>query len=165
MIFLILTFLVLLSAKQINKNRLQLAEMQECVGKVEAFRSQNHRLPTKEEFHGILAGLARHNVSLGEFELSSTPQDCPIQVPGGWPNASGWVMYYWRGEWYEYYTSWNNRYTLTEQASWWGFCGPMLFSPLAAVLFIGSSFLPALRRKKARTENPSPLVVQLPTSD
>jgi len=165
LIFLGLSGLVLLSGKQINKNRLELADMQDRVTAVEKFELKNYRAPTKEELHGLFTGLPVRHIANDEYDLASTPRDCPFEVPGGWPDTPGWVIYFWRGEWYEYYSSWNKHYTLTEQASWWGFCGPMLFCPLAAAIFIGTSFLPAVRRKRPAVKNAPHPVVQLPTSD
>jgi hypothetical protein len=146
MIFLGLSGFVLLSAKQVHKNQLEFADMKDRVAAVEKFESKNNRPPSKEELPSVLAGLpVRYSET--QYKFASTPDYCPIKVPGGWPNTSGWILYFWRGEWYEYYTSWNKHYTLAEQATWWGFCGPMLFCPVAAVLFIGLSFLPVLKRR------------------
>jgi len=148
-IFLGLSGVVLLSGEQIHKNQLELADMNDRVGAVEKFEIKNNRPPTKEELPNVLAGLPVRYFANG-YELAATPEDCPITIPGGWPKTPGWVLYFWRGEWYEYYTSWNKHYTLAEDATWWGFCGPMLFCPVAAALFVGLSFLPVLKRRKVR---------------
>jgi hypothetical protein len=146
MIFLGLSVLLLLSGQQIRKNRLELADMQDRVAAVEKFELKNNRPPSKEEFQSVIAGLpVRYSVN---YKFAPTPADCQITVPGGWPKTTGWVIYYWRGEWYEYYTSWDKHYTLAQEATWWGFCGQVLFSPVVAGMFIGLSFLPSFRRKK-----------------
>lgn len=163
MIFLGLSGILVLSAKQIHKNKLELADMKDRVAAVEKFEFKNNRLPTKDEFPSLLIGLPVRYAEV--YEIASTSRDCPFEVAGGWPNTPGWVIYFWRGEWYDYYTSWNKHYTLAEQATWWGFCGPMLFCPVAAVLFIGLGFLPVLRQKLPGVRGASSLVVHPPTVD
>jgi len=164
MIFLALSGVLFLSAKQIHKNRLVLADMQDRVAAVEKFESKSNRLPTREEFPGLLTDLPVRNHAYN-YEFASSSNDCPFNVPGGWPQTSGWAIYFWRGEWEEFYTSWNKHYTLTEQSTWWGFCGPLLFCPVAAVCFIAASFLPVLRKRRAGIKNASPPVVHPPTAD
>ena len=141
------SLMLLLSSKQIHKNQLQFADMQDLVAAVEKFELKNNRVPTKHEFTNLLVGLPIRYPEA--YEFASSPEECHVQIAGGWPKAPGWVIYYWRGEWYEYYSSWNKQNTLAEQATWWGFCGPLLFCPLVAGLFIGCSFLPVLKRKKS----------------
>jgi hypothetical protein len=163
-ILIISGLMLLLSSKQIHKNRLELAAMRDRVAAVEKFELKNNRPPAKDEFQGLLAVLpsryGRH-----PYEIASTSDDCPIKVSGDWPKTSGWVLYFWRGEWYEYYCSWNKYHTLTGQASWWGFCGIILFMPLVGCVLIAGSFIPALNRKIDRAKNTSPSVVHHPTFD
>jgi hypothetical protein len=156
MIFLGLSSLVLLSGKQINKNRLELADMRDRVAVVEKFELKNNRPPSKKEFQDLLVGLPVRYFA-ETYEFASTEAECPVNAPGGWPKTPGWTIYFWRGEWYEYYTSWNKHYTLEEQSTWWRFCGPFLFCPIAAALLLGSSFLPVFRPTRARANNAHPL--------
>jgi hypothetical protein len=130
-----------LSAPQISKNRLDLLDMRACIEAVKGFQKERHRLPGGEEFRILSASLPSRN----EYWLATTPEECAIQMPGGW-KAGGWAMWYWRGEWNEYYSSWNDFYSLTDQASWWGFCGFLLFLPILALLFLAAAFIPFLRR-------------------
>jgi hypothetical protein len=162
-ILIISGLMLLLSRKQIHKNRLELADMRDRVAAVEKFELKNNRLPAKDEFQALLAALPSR-YGKHAYEIASS-DNCPIIVSGDSPKTPGWVIFFWRGEWFEYYCSWNKYYTLTEQASWWGFCGIILFMPLVGCVLIAGSFIPALNRKTDRAENPFPPVVLHPTAN
>lgn len=139
-----LSCLLLLSAKQISKNRLELADMRDRVGAVRRFQTEQGRLPNDKEFRTLCTSLPVRYFSF-QYYIASKPEDCTIQIPEGW-KSGGWVMWYWRGEWFEHYSSWDDYYTLAEQASWWGFCGIMVFFPFIALLSFALWFATALKR-------------------
>ena len=68
--------------------------------------------------------------------------------PQGWPASGGWVLWFWRGEWAEYYSSWDGHYTLADQLSWWDFCWPNLVGFAIAAGLLLLSRLPLLRDPK-----------------
>ena len=139
---------LLVSGKQISQNRLELADMQDRVEAVKKFQKEQGHLPTDDELRVLPSCLPIRHFG-NEYRVASNSRDCAIKIPEEWPKSGGWVMWFWRGEWHEYYSSWNNHYTLAEQASWWGFCGVLLFLPVVAISFFAAYFSPFLRKKRA----------------
>ena len=139
--------LLLMSWKQINKNQKVLADMKDRVVAIRGFQKDHERLPTKNELEGISRSLpVRYTAYDYELQTSSNGM---LSITN-WPQSGGWALSFWRGEWTEYYTSWNEEYSLTQQASWWGFCGPLLFCPVVAVLLFFTSRLRVLQSKKPK---------------
>ena len=133
--------------KQVAKNRRTLADMQERIAAIEAFQSKEARLPSDEELARIDQGLPVRD-SRFNYWLDTTPyRVAQPGYPQGWPASGGWVLRLWRGEWEEYYSSWDRHYTLGDQLSWWAFSWPGFIGfAIAGVLFLLSR-LPLLRSR------------------
>ena len=146
-VFVLSFFALLLSSKQISKNRLELADMQDRVEAVKKYYREKGHLPNNDAFQALSDALPVRYMR-SPYHFASSERDSEVAVSTQWP-TNGWVISYWRGEWHEYYTSWNEYYTLTEQSTWWGFCGIVLFSPLIAGLLFVCCFTPVLKKRHA----------------
>jgi hypothetical protein len=102
--------------------------MRAVVRSVREFKAKAGRLPTNEDLYQL------SGYYFGQPPPS--PGAPELHVPPG-----GWIIWYWRGEWPEYYTSWDDHYSLEEGLSLWGFCRPLTFMPVAAVLCFVFSFV------------------------
>ncbi|MDB6108982.1 MAG: hypothetical protein JWR69_732 [Pedosphaera sp.] len=51
-LFSLISLLLLLSGKQINKNKMELADMKDCVHAIKEFEKKTGRLPSQEELGG-----------------------------------------------------------------------------------------------------------------
>jgi hypothetical protein len=142
--------LFLAGSKQVAKNKAVFADMKDCVSAVQAFAIKEGRLPDHNEFTNIIATLPiryhRYN-----YELSDSPEKARIQIEGlkSWPKG-GWVLYFWRGEWHEWYSSWNGRYSMANQLTIWNFGGPIIIG--AALLGLGCFFAIQHKRLRKNTE-------------
>jgi hypothetical protein len=134
--------------KQVAKNRLVLADMQDRVTAIEAFQSREARLPSVDELASISQALPVRYFDY-DYQLDTTADGgVDSGYPRGWPASGGWVLWFWRGEWAEYYSSWDRHYTLVDQLSWWAFSWPgsIGFAIAAGLLLL--SRLPLLRGAK-----------------
>ncbi len=138
----LLSLLVALSAKQIEKNKMILADMRDCVRAIQEFDKKSGRLPTDSELKVIAESVPQRYLSGHSYYFSTPP------VHTGGENKKGWMIEVWRSEWAETYTSWNNHFSVEEGASWWGFCGPLLFTPIGAMGF-GVLFFRTFRTRKS----------------
>lgn len=124
------------------KNLLVLADMKDRVQAVRDFQRQNARFPDKEELAHLSRALpVRYH--LYDYYLSFSPLSGDREYPKGWPSAGGWVLCFWRGEWSEYYSSWDDRYSLSVQLTAWDDYGFAL--SVSIVLFLLSR-MPFLRK-------------------
>jgi type II secretory pathway pseudopilin PulG len=128
----LISLIIPLGSMQVSKNSRELSDMKECVQAVEHFNRENGRLPTSKELEQLSAGLSSTHRT-HQYEITTSSWDFSEISNTIWSSSGGWAIYYWRGEWYEYYTSWNNLYSLSKNASLWGFFGPTLFLPVIAV--------------------------------
>jgi hypothetical protein len=136
------------SGKQIAKNRLVLADMQDRVSAIEGFQSREGRLPTAGELASMSQTLPVRYLQY-DYELQTRPGGgIDSDYPQGWPASGGWILSFWRGEWTEYYSSWDRHYTLADQLSWWAFSWPGVvgFGIAAGLLLLCRS--PLLRGPK-----------------
>ncbi len=121
---------------------------------VKQFVARAHRLPDNKELNALFEGLPSHRAPGYQYTLNISLPDSPLP-PNGVSDTSQWTLSLWRGEWNEYYCSWNGYISLTTQtANIWKVCGPCIPAPFAAV----GCFYAAHRRKvgKAlRAENPT----------
>ena len=136
-----------MSWKQINKNQKILADMKDRVVAIRGFQKDRERLPTKNELKSISSSLPLRYTTY-DYELQTSSKGMLSRT--NWPQSGGWALSFWREEWTEYYTSWNEEYSLTQKASWWGFCGPLLVCPVVGALLFFTSRLPALRSMKSK---------------
>ena len=145
-LFSLMSLLIPLSASQIAKNKMLLADMRDCVRSIKEFEKNFGRLPSEEELGKIEDSLPRRYSLRYGFRFGAPPSQTDMSYPKARPESEGWMIWYWRGEWSEYYSSWDDHYSLEHQASWWGFFGPLLFAPLGAVIFFCIRSLNILRK-------------------
>ena len=131
------------------KNLLVLADMKDRVQGVREFQRQNARLPSNEEIAVLSSALPVRHFRY-QYQIETSPISHDRDFPKNWPAAGGWVLSFWRGEWREYYSSWDDRYTLSTQLTAWDDYGFPLVVAIGLVLFSRLSFL---RNKKK--EQPS----------
>jgi hypothetical protein len=100
------------------KNRHVLDGMREQVQGIQEFERIHGRLPT----NGPGGGPNVHKGGRSSlYYLFTRPgQFSDERFRGKWPAHGGWVLGLWRGEWFEYYTSWNDHYTVADAVSVWG---------------------------------------------
>jgi hypothetical protein len=146
-LFGLVSLFIPLSSSQVAKNKNLLADMQDCVRAIKEFEKKFGRLPTEEELGKIEDSLPRSYSLRYGFRFGVPPSQRDMSYPKARPESEGWMIWYWRGEWSEYYSSWDDHYSLEEQASWWGFCGPLLFAPVIAVGFFALRSLRVLRKE------------------
>jgi hypothetical protein len=135
-------------ANQVAKNRRVLADMEDRVAAIEALQSREARLPSTDELASISQTLPVRYFQY-DYHLDTTAGGgADPSYPQGWPASGGWVLWFWRGEWAEYYSSWDRHYTLGDQLSWWAFCWPGIigFAIAAGLLVLSRS--PLLRGAK-----------------
>ena len=144
----LVSLLIPLSSSQVAKNKKLLADMQDCVRAIKDFEKKSGWLPTQEELGKIEDSLPRRYSLRYGFRFGAPPSQPDMSYPKDRPLSEGWMIWYWRGEWSEYYSSWDDHYSLDEQASWRGFCGPLLFAPLVAAAFLALRMIPALRKEE-----------------
>ncbi len=114
--------------------------------KIEKFRLEKNLYPTAKEFEEWKDELAEFGL-YGEI-LKYYSHDYPSEAISefGQPKDNGFVLAVWRGEWFEYYASWNSRSTLPKSLAdyyatgnrWGDF---ILFISIGLVLFAGSFYL------------------------
>ncbi|RLS39288.1 MAG: hypothetical protein DWH81_08735 [Planctomycetota bacterium] len=113
------------SFKNLRINR----DFKAAVSCVQDFRSVTGKLPTDIELAMLTAKLPVREHRFN-YEVNSTLSLVP-QPAGGELNNTVWTLSFWRGEWAEYYLSWNGYNSLDWQSSWLLFCGlqslPTLF--------------------------------------
>ncbi|MCX7008286.1 MAG: hypothetical protein NTY53_13740, partial [Kiritimatiellaeota bacterium] len=136
------------TAVQIYYNREELANMQDRVQAVQEFQVRHLRLPDQQELNRLSEGLPDRLGFHRNYCIRESPPlsgSGVVGFPSGWPVAGGWALEFSRGESRDYYSSWDNHYTLTGQLSWRVFWGP-LWWPLQCA-GIGSILLFAIARK------------------
>jgi hypothetical protein len=122
--------------RQIAKNRSVLADMEARVSAIKEFQRAEGRLPSETELAGISERLPTRYFGY-DYQLDTRPGGrVDSGYPTGWPASGGWVLWFWRGEWAEYYSSWDGHYTLRDQLSWWAFCWPSVIALAAAVALV-----------------------------
>jgi hypothetical protein len=137
------------SRRQIAKNRSILADMQDRVAAIEEFERKEARLPSETELSEISERLPTRYFRY-DYQLDTRSGGAiDAGYPTGWPVSGGWVLWFWRGEWAEYYSSWDRHYTLSEQLSWWAFSWPSVSALAAAVALV---LLNQLRVFRAREQ-------------
>ena len=131
-IFGFISALIPFTGGQIQKNRLLLADMRDRVDAVREFHTRNLRLPTQREFTPLSASLPARS-HLYDYQINQSGSSNDPFAPRESPYAGGWTLSIWRGEWNDFYSSWDNRYTLSDRLSYRAFWGWLLWSPLLAI--------------------------------
>ncbi len=86
--------------------------------KIEEFRIENKRLPSKEEFRNkISRSFNVQSPSRNVRYYTSNFPDESLDKFETTPTENSFLLSYWRGEWMEYYSSWEERNTLTLKKS------------------------------------------------
>src|SRR4030095_8756336 len=119
-----------LIGRQIFKDNLVLADMRDRVVAVREFQSKEGRLPSETELADISSKQLRRYHDY-DYRISTfTKQFSDSRFQKQWPASGGCVLSFCRGEWNEYYTSWDDRYTLLDGLSilsyrtfWLAACG------------------------------------------
>jgi hypothetical protein len=149
-VFCVLVSALLLSigSKQAAKNKTVLADMKDRVSAVQAFASKEGRLPDRKEFTNLIASLPVRFTTF-DYQLSDARETTPVKIEGlqTWPKG-GWVLYFWRGEWFEWYSSWNDHYSLADQVTIWSFGGSFMI----ATGLVGLACFSALGHKRLRKD-------------
>ncbi len=144
-VFAFLSLMIPGAFSQVQKNKMLLADMKDVVTAINSFKEKVGRLPTDDELSKIEDSLPRRYSLRYDFNFGPPPsqpgEDYPEKALNG-----GWIIWYWRGEWSEFYSSWDNHYSLEDQVSPSSFYGPFIWAPVASVIFLGLAFLPALKR-------------------
>ena len=148
-IFLLLTAVVYTDIVDIySADKKLLAEMKLRVAAVREFQVSRGRLPEDDEINEIWSKLPKGK---GVFYRLQTIGHVEIPRGGKEVTLSGkgdWVVSVWMGEHSEYYSSWDDHYSPTQPWSWYNVEGPMLFSPLIAmILFVVPRGVDLLLRK------------------
>lgn len=81
---------------------------------IDSFIQSNGRLPTDAEFIKWASTRSETAYSARYFHLITSQTKFPIDIIDkfGKPSSNGYIIQYWRGEWFEYYISWINMTTL-----------------------------------------------------
>lgn len=125
--------------RQVEKNKLVFADFKDRVSAVRVFIRDVGRLPGESELAEITAALPVREFKY-KYELADSPEKMVhINKLGNWPKG-GWALYFWRGEWHEWYSSWNDHYYMEDQLSLWGFAGPFI---IGAAVFSALCFFAA----------------------
>ena len=144
----LISLLILASVNQVNKNEMLLTDVRSIVAAIYAFKQTNDRLPTVSELSTLEDSVPRRYPLKYNFKFGVPPsqpgENYPTQLKAG-----EWIIWYWRGEWSEYYSSWDNHYSLEEQTDLWNFCKPILWAPFATIALIGLGIYP-WKRKPAK---------------
>lgn len=140
----LLSILVIATVMQFAKNYVELASMKNCVRAVREFEKHYTRLPTNEELTQISKTLPDLGYRV-ECNIQTSRNAYDDRSPTNWPKSGGWVLLYWRGSWNEYYSSWDDHYTLADAMSFKYYWGPFRFAPLLCVLLLAISY--ALRER------------------
>ena len=143
------SLLVLVGIGQVEKNRKVAADLADRADAVRKFVAQTQRLPTETELEGLSASLPTRYPPRYHYSLNASIPEAP-RSPNGTLDTTNWVLSFWRGEWSDYYCSWNGYSSVGAQTSILGFCGPFIVAPLVAV----GSFYAAHRRKHSPTPPP-----------
>ena len=135
------------------KNLVVLADMKDRVQAVREFQRQNARLPSNQEIAALSSVLPIRYFRY-EYQIETSPISRDPDFPKNWPTAGGWVLSFWRGEWKEYYSSWDDRYTLSTPLTLCDGYGFPLAVAIGLVLMSRLSFLQ--NRKKEPNQAPEP---------
>lgn len=123
---------------QLTKNRKIYCDFNDRIQAVYEFRIRAGRLPTESELDQLSAMLPiRH--SGFDYEINTTLAEVPQPMPGNL-NGDNWTLSFWRGEWSEYYLTWNGVNTLEWQSSFFRMSTTFVFPPLIASIgcFLGA---------------------------
>ena len=136
------------------KNFIVLADMKERVEAVREFQRQKARLPTDEELAALSSALPVR-LHRYEYHIEASKGSSDPDYPQNWPATGGWVLSFWRGEWWEYYSSWDDRYTLSKQLTAWDGYGFPLAVAIGLVLVSRVGFLQDRKKQpnKRTTDN------------
>ena len=109
---------------------------------VDNFVSSKGRLPTKPEFSAWLLTQPDAVYGVRELEILTSPSQIPAEIIKKFnaPKANGYILEYWRGEWFEYYVSWVKTSTLELDARKFYFLGSP-FADGALLLALGLVFV------------------------
>ena len=147
MIFAFGSLLIPASFKQVRKNQMLLSDMQDMVHAIQSFKSKTMRLPNEDELSKIEDSIPRRYSLRYHFHFGVPPSQPDDKYPKE-PKDGGWILWYWRGEWSEYYSSWNDHYSLKDQLSPSDFYGPLIWAPIISTVCFGlAAFLPIFKSK------------------
>ena len=116
---------------QLAKNIEVRADMRDRIAAVHSFIAREHRLPTEDEFTSISALLPTRYTNY-QYEINAGFPDAPSPPKEGL-DQHYWTLSFWRGEWAEHYSSWDDRDTLARQSSAITYYLPHICIPLATV--------------------------------
>lgn len=123
---------------QLSRNRKVHGDFMDRVQLVSDFRNKEGRLPTDIELNQLSGSLPvrffRYN-----YEINTTLSKV-TRPPHGELSVDNWTLSFWRGEWSEYYLSWNGENTLDWQASGFRMGGTFVLPPLIITIgcFLGA---------------------------
>ena len=116
---LISSLLFLGTFTQNEKDQAVFADMKDRVAAVRTFTAREGRLPNDIEFSSLIASLPVRYYRY-DYKLSDSPEKTSLAIEGlGKESKGGWVLYFWRGEWHEWYSSWNDHYSLANRSTLW----------------------------------------------
>ena len=104
------------------------------------FKREKGRYPDVNEFESWNEELAEFGLygEIMDYHIDTYPKEALAKL--GPPESNGFVLSVWRGEWFEYYTSWSRRCTLPKDKSDYYMTGSSIkdilsLTGLAIVLF------------------------------
>lgn len=144
----LLSIMIVATVFQFANNYLELKSMRNCARAVRDFEKSNARLPTYEEMSQINQALPDYGYKV-DCNIVTERNENDDRAPKNWPKSGGWVLSHWRGSWNEYYSSWDDHYTLADTLSFEYYWGPLCFAPLLFGLLLALNV--ALREKDTRS--------------
>ena len=128
---------------------------EEAISFVTDYENQNQRLPTQAEFQEWSSSFPRRPYSPNDMEIILNEFPKEVTKRFGAPSKNGFALSLWRGEWSEYYVSWQNKTTLTFDRSDYYALGSPIKDATAIVLIGGLVVLLALCLRPKRLTNKS----------
>jgi hypothetical protein len=144
----LISLMIPASFSQVRKNKMLLADIRDIVVAIKTFNLANGRLPTDDELSKIEDSVPRRYSLKYNFRFGAPPAQAGEHYPTE-EKARGWMIWYWRGEWSEFYSSWDDHYSIETQTNVWAFCKPVLWAPPATLMFIGLAVYPWNRKKNS----------------
>jgi hypothetical protein len=126
---------------QISKNMAELANMRDVVKAICVFQENNNRLPDNNELSKLSHSLPGYSGCTINYDIQTMPEAIDGQQIANWPASNAWMITYWKGEWNERYTSWNNKYSLEDKLTWRYYWKPFwdaykYFPLISVILFV-----------------------------
>ena len=105
-------------------------------GFIESFKKNHDRLPNEAEFTSWADTQPEKPYSAKGMRLLTSQDQFPNEVleKFGSPSQGGYIIEMWRGEWFEYFSSWANASTLEFDAKKFHFSGNAIVDGLIILL-------------------------------